>query len=233
VGRGAEERHAEGRSITVRFATYNIRHSQGISGTIFTSRIAAVLAAIRADVVGLNEVWRFGWRPDQASQVAHVLGDEHVYAEAHVRFGIGLGNAVLTRGEVVESAVIELGGKQERRVCALMTTDVRGVRMRFASTHLSLDAPTRATQIALLARELPTDLPLVLAGDFNAKVAELEPLRSMLTVVKDSPPTFMAPFPTAAIDHIAFSQQWRLEGLATVRSSASDHLPLVAELELR
>jgi len=217
----------------VRFATYNIRHAQGVSGTIFTSRIAAVLAAIGADVVGMNEVWRFGWRPDQASQVAHVLGGEHIYGEAHVRFGIGLGNAILTRGTIVDSTTIALGGKREQRVCVLITTQVAGVRLRFASTHLALDKDTRAAQIRQLAETLPTDLPLVLAGDFNAKVGELEALRSILTVVDDPPPTFMAPFPTAAIDHIAFSSHWRLEGLTTVRSSASDHLPLVAELTLR
>ena len=83
-----------------------------------------------------------------------------------------------------------------------------------------------------MAAELPRDLPLVLTGDFNARVGELEPLRSVLTVVDDPPATFMAPFPTAAIDHIAFSEHWRLQSLSTVRSSASDHLPLVAELEL-
>ena len=218
---------------TVRFATYNIRHSQGVSGTIFTSRIAAVLAAIGADVVGLNEVWRFAWRPDQAGQIAKILGGAHVYAEAHARFGIGLGNAVLTRGTLIDSTVIPLGGKQETRVCLLVTAEVAGVRLRFATTHLSLDAPTRAVQIGLLSETLPVDLPLVLSGDFNAKVRELEPLRSILTVVDAPPPTFMAPFPTVALDHIAFSEHWRLEALETVRSSASDHVPLVAELTLR
>ena len=217
----------------MRFATNNIRHSQGISGTIFTSRIAAVLAAIGADVVGLNEVWRFGWRPDQATQIAKILGDRHVYGEAHVRFGIGLGNAVLSRGAVLDSTILPLGGKHEERVCVLVTTEVAGETLRFASTHLSLHSETRRAQVKLLAETLPVDLPLVLTGDFNGKVGELAPLRSILTVVDDPPPTFMAPFPTVAIDHIAFSSHWRLERLTTVRSSASDHLPLVAELELR
>jgi len=119
-------------------------------------------------------------------------------------------------------------------VCLACELEVDGMRLRFASTHLALHRETRAAAIKMLAEKLPADLPLVLAGDFNAGVAELEPLATAgLTVPQSPPPSFPSLRARSPLDHIAFSAHWELEELATVRSLASDHLPVVAELRLR
>ena len=74
----------------------------------------------------------------------------------------------------------------------------------------------------------------MLTGDFNATVDELEPLREVLTVVgRPARDVSRRRSRRRAIDHIAFSAHWRLSELAApCAASASDHRPLVADLEL-
>ena len=112
-------------------------------------------------------------------------------------------------------------------------TEIDGMPLRFGTLHLSLGRRHRARQIAYLAQALPTDLPLVVAGDFNGEVTDLEPLRRVLTVVDDPPPTYSPSKPRKHLDHILFSHHWELVSLETYHSRASDHLPLVAELRLK
>ncbi len=127
----------------------------------------------------------------------------------------------------------ELPSRHERRVYSVTRAVVDGVELRFVVTHLPLHKQTRRAAIELLAEKLPVDMPLVLVGDFNAQPSELAPLRSILTVPESPPPSFPSFGAFSKLDHIAFSEHWRLEELATVRTLASDHLPLVAELTLR
>jgi endonuclease/exonuclease/phosphatase family metal-dependent hydrolase len=121
----------------------------------------------------------------------------------------------------------------EHRGCLLVEAEAEGVRLRFGSVHLSLGKGHRSRQIRYLAENLPTDLPLLLVGDFNGGVGDLEPLREILTVVDDPPPTYSPSNPRKALDHVLYSSHWELVSLATVPSRASDHLPLVAELRVR
>jgi len=220
-----------GHTRLVRFVTYNIRHCQGMDGLIMPARIARVLGAIDADVIGLNEVWRVARYADQPATIANLLAMEHAFAQVHRRGPLGMGNAVVTRAKLLEEALICLPGSIEGRGCIVCLLDLDGVRFRFASAHMTLHAPTRARAFEVLAAELPRDLPLVLAGDFNAGDEELGPLREVLQVPA-TPATFPSFRPRASLNHFAFSSQWRLGAMSTVGSLASDHLPLIAELEL-
>jgi len=215
----------------VRFATYNIRHCQGMDGLILPARIARVLGKIGADVIGLNEVWRIARYADQPATIANLLTMDHAFAQVHRRGPLGMGNAVVTRARLLEEYLISLPSALEGRGCLLCTLELDGVRFRFASAHLTLHATKRARAFEVLARELPRDLPLVLAGDFNAPAEELDALREVLTVAS-GPATFPSVRPRSAINHFAFSEHWRLGAMSTLGSLASDHLPLIAELEL-
>jgi endonuclease/exonuclease/phosphatase family metal-dependent hydrolase len=144
-----------------------------------------------------------------------------------------LGNAVLTSGEIVGRRTIELPRGIERRSALIVDIDLGGVPLSFVTTHLSLGRSRRAQQIETLRRELPRDRPLVLAGDFNCLAAELEPLGEFLSAIPNSPATFPANRPSKALDHIMFSEHWELAQVHAIRSKASDHLALVADLELR
>jgi len=218
----------------VRVATYNIRHAQGLDALILPRRIASTLATTRAQVVGLQEVWHVSRGYQQTELIAGRLGMACEFAEAHRHGPLQLGNSVLTSGTVVSRETLDLPGRRERRVCLMCELEVDGTRLRFACTHLALHRATRAAAIEMLAEKLPSDLPLVLVGDFNASAAELKPLEGAgLTVPASPPPSFPSLRARSALDHIAFSAHWELEELVTVRSIASDHLPVVAELRLR
>ena len=216
----------------MRFLTYNIRHGEGVDGWVSNGRIARVIARAEPDVVGLNEVWHLRGMWDQARLIAELSEMCHAYTPNHVRWIHALGNAVLTRGTILEHENTALAGGMERRGALVTRVVVDSVPVIFVSTHLSLGRAHRAAQLQQLADELPRDEPLVLAGDLNCQANELGPLRERFTVIDCPPPTFPSLRPTRALDHIVFSRHWKLVSLEAVTSRASDHLPLLAELEL-
>jgi endonuclease/exonuclease/phosphatase family metal-dependent hydrolase len=218
---------------TVRIATYNIRHAQGLDGRVSTARIAEVIRSLHADLVAVNEAWRVPIRFEQPRQLGELTGMTVAFQPVHHWGPVTQGNAILSAGPILGVQDLKLPRGLEHRGCLLVEAEVDGVRLRFGTLHLSLGRGHRTRQIALLAEALPTDLPLVLAGDFNGGVDDLDPLRDILTVVDDPPPTYSPGKPRKALDHVLFSEHWELQSLATVASRASDHLPLVAELRLR
>lgn len=217
----------------MRFGTYNIHHGADASGRVSPRRIAETLRRLKLDAVGLQEVRRVLHREGQATAIARPLGMASAYGRASLQGAFSQGNAVLTPGRIIKRRILPLPFVRERRTCLITELEIDGVRLCVAVTHLTLDQPTRARAIQLLAKELPRDLPLVLLGDMNATVSELDPLREWLVVPDEPPQAYPAASPQHAIDHIVFSRHWRLESLEAVPSDASDHLPVVAELTLR
>jgi len=215
----------------VRFVTYNIHHGQGVDGLFLPRRIAQLLAALNPDVVGLNEVLKLSGRRDQATIIGDVLGMSHAYAETHRYSFWGAGNGILSCGQIVAVDGFDLPGGMERRECLICTIELDGVRFRFATAHLALNREARARSIEMLVSDLPDDLPLVLAGDFNAPMSEIEPLRARLTLV-DAPPTFPSWKPTKPLDVVAYSEHWRVTNVLVATSIASDHRPLVVDLAI-
>lgn len=216
----------------MRFLTYNIRHAEGYDGWLSPTRIAHVIRDAAPDVVGLNEVWRMTRRYDQSALVARALGFSAAFQGNSRYAAIEQGNAVLANGRIIAEEAVRLPGGVEHRGVLVCDVEVDGTSVMFASTHLSLGSRARARQLESLTRLLPRDRPLVLAGDFNASADRLGPLREFLTVPAQNPPTYPAVRPSRGLDHIAFSAHWRLSAMEAVRSLASDHLALWADLEL-
>lgn len=217
----------------MRFLTYNIRHGEGVDGWVSNRRIARVIERISPDVVGLNEVWHIRGLWDQPQEIADALDMEHAFEANHVRWVHSLGNVVMARTGPVSARNMCLPGGLERRGALVAEIGCGDAQVTFVSTHLSLGRRTRQAQIAFLAKNLPRDTPLVLAGDLNCLAAELEPLSESLQVVECPPRSFPSVRPTRGLDHFAFSKHWRLKALEAVPSRASDHLPVYADLELR
>jgi endonuclease/exonuclease/phosphatase family metal-dependent hydrolase len=216
----------------VRVVTYNIRHGQGTASGISTDRIAGVVRECRADIVGMNEVWRVGRFFDQPAYLGKQLGFEFAFA-ANAEAGLWhQGNLVLTRGRIVRWENVALPRGIERRGCLVAEIDLDGERVVFASPHLSLGPAARRAQLEALARELPDGVPLVLAGDLNCDGEELEPLRSRYQFAP-SLATYPASRPRRALDHVAFGCHLQLTDVSVVQTRASDHLPLVADLSTR
>ncbi|ONI68118.1 endonuclease [Kribbella sp. ALI-6-A] len=143
-------------------------------------RAAAILAVLReadADLIGLQEVWA---RDDenQAGLIAAELGLHWAFAplrnpEPWQRRGgdpsVAVGNAILSRWPIEESAVLDLPGAEGRNALHAFTGGVP-----FFTAHLEapLDASAiRCAQVRALAQfvaQRPHSHPPVVTGDFNA-----------------------------------------------------------------
>lgn len=267
---------APDRPLTV--ASYNIKHGAG-NDTCVTPpaepgmprnpdcsldlpRIASVIEATGADVVGLQEVDRFWARSgtvDQPQELADMLGWHACYGanldhqpDSHSSVPHQYGTAILSRFPILECTNTLLpkanppAGEQRGLLEALI--NVRGVPLRFYNTHLHTQLADRQVQtqaIADILDERPA--PAVLVGDLNARPTEssLPVLYARLTdvwpVARPGEPgyTYVASpsrAPDRRIDYILVSDDVTIEGAEVLvdelTALASDHYPVVAEIAL-
>lgn len=217
----------------MRFLTFNIHHAEGLDGTVRPRRVAETIRALAPDVVGLQEVRRGVLIGDQPKALGRRLHMQREFQPTIRVRGYDYGNLLLTRGRILSAERIVLpSGSAVARGCLLARIELEGARLAVAVTHLGVRPADLEPHLEMLLEFLPSAEPLVLLGDFNATAAQLAPLGELLTLPADSPYTFPAQAPSAAIDLVGFSRHWRLAGLEAMPTTASDHLPLVAELEL-
>jgi endonuclease/exonuclease/phosphatase family metal-dependent hydrolase len=131
------------------------------------------------------------------------------------------------------------GGEQRGLLGAVAAVDGRAVRV--FCTHLQHRSRTeRLAQAAQIAESLVGGRgPVVLMGDLNARPGdpEIAPLTEVLddawAVAGDGAGfTFDAATPHARIDYILTSADLAARSAAVLQTDASDHLPVVADLEL-
>lgn len=214
----------------MRVVTWNIHGAVGLDGRRSIRRIAEVLAALDADVVGLQEVrdlWPF---PLQSRSLARALGMRAVFQPNIRKPRFRFGNLLLTRGEVLRSAFVPLPGDGEAR--GLLLADVApadGTALTFGVTHLGLSAEARDMQKEAILDALPRHAPVVLVGDFNERPEALGALAHRLRLASVAP-SYPATDPSAAIDLVLTTEDLAVEAIQAVPSDASDHLPVVADL---
>ena len=245
--------------MAVRVVTYNIHCAIGVSRVPRIRAIAQVLRALEPDVIGLNEVVRTPILADQPALLGRMLGMEHSFQRTTRSHGMAFGNAVLVRGSILAgcgamlsegplSETAPLGSTPpasgpsagmpprgvEPRGLLLVDARVDGHRFVFGSTHLAPHPEARAHQMrtlaAYLANKSRSEVPFVLAGDFNAQPHALAPLRELLELAKPQA-TYPSQSPRTAIDHVFFSNHWRCTRAFAVPAPASDHAALVVDLE--
>lgn len=227
----------------LRVLTYNIRHGEGLDGRVALGRVAAVLAVCDPDLVALQEVDAFlprsGFR-HQARFLARLLGMRYVFGPtfrlARLAF---FGNAVLSRLPVTGVRRYRLPGRGEPRGLLKVTVAGEATPVTFLATHLGLSSEARRVQVEKIAAVLrEVAVPFILAGDFNClpgatDLAPLFPLVADAAAGSDQPaPTFPAGDPQERIDYIFLSPHWRVRDIKVIESKASDHLPVLALLEL-
>lgn len=223
--------------------TYNIHAAKGIDRKIDLARIGDVIRSYDPDLVALQEVdvgrTRSG-EIDQAHELAQMLGMEAVFApcidDERGRYGI----ATLTRLPVLETRQLCLPLKGHRRSqprCALVTRHSwDGGEIEMINTHLSILFRERPGQVAAIAAEMLGEA-LVIAGDFNC--TPFSPayrlLRRGLRSATRFARTWPSPAPIVPIDHIFYRGRLSVVSAGAWTKGparqASDHLPVVAELE--
>ncbi|GAA6140188.1 endonuclease/exonuclease/phosphatase family protein [Hydrogenophaga sp. 5NK40-0174] len=239
----------------VRVATYNIHkgvQGLGLARRLEIHNLVHAVEQIDADIVCLQEVrlnnrkfervftqWPSLGQADYLSPE----GYEAVYkTNAYTRHGEH-GNALLSRWPVLGSGHADVSDHRfEQRGLLHVQLLVEQKLVHVVVVHLGLIHASRERQVRRLgefiAREVQDDAPLIVAGDFNDWGAQLiRPMDALglKTFEGLRLPTYPARLPLLHLDriycrglslrtaHVPHGRAW---------SRMSDHLPLIADLEL-
>lgn len=225
----------------VRLASYNLHKCRGLTGPHAPERNLAVIAALKPDIIALQEVdFRFGARPEALPRGLIREATGLVPADITGRTGkdsLGWhGQTILMRPELAEAAEMRrlpLPGLEPRGAVALRLPGLTVIGL-----HLGLARSSRRAQLARItaqAARIAGD-HIVMMGDFNEWRDDrgLESLAGFRVLAPG--PSYPAPLPRFRLDRIAMSQHLELlhHGVfagANARE-ASDHLPIWAEIRL-
>lgn len=229
----------------LRLASYNIRKAIGTDRRRRPERIIEVLNELDPDIVALQEAdRRFG--PRDAAIPPHLL-EEHSDLKP-VMFGardrsLGWhGNAILVRKQfkIGEHAMLHLPSL-EPRGAVLAEVEAKGHQIRIVGMHLDLSGLWRRRQAHAILKhvsERHADMPTAMMGDLNEWTARSGCLRDFGAhhVFADTGRSYHSGNPIARLDRIMVSPNMRIKAAGVHRSAnsrtASDHLPIWAEVEL-
>lgn len=242
----------------LRLLSWNIHKcTGGLDRRYDPARTAHLIAACNPDVALLQEVaedgtWYRGER--QVDVLGNLLGMPYRSYFVNVRFGPrrgAYGNAILSRHPIAATSNLDLTqpGRKARSVLhaelRVALPDGGSRRLHVFNLHLGLGERERRRQLVQFLAAAPfaalrRRTPIVLAGDFNDVWGTLGP-RLLTPIGLQTTPrplrTFPAYAPIRALDGLYVRGSVDLIALRTVRQApaktASDHLPLLAELTLR
>jgi endonuclease/exonuclease/phosphatase family metal-dependent hydrolase len=228
---------------SIRVATYNVHRWTGLNGRSDPdpARACFVISELEADVIALQEVLRPREEEDPLEKLADVLGLHMAFAATRPHRLGDLGNAILSRWPVREVSKLELTpSRLERRAAVMARFEGDGGTVGLVATHLALVDRTRHRQVTeLLEHPHLRSGPAILVGDMNAwrQCKATRALEDALTGHGnlDWPASFPAAAPVLALDRIYVrgARVARVEAhLSAAARRASDHLPVIAEVEL-
>jgi endonuclease/exonuclease/phosphatase family metal-dependent hydrolase len=231
--------------------TYNVHHGEGTDGRLDLKRIAKVIREAAPDLAVLQEVDRNARRTGGVDQPAEYvrLTSMHGWFGAAMPFEEGeYGQLLLSRWPVLQPRVVHLPGTEGREpriaVCAFVEVPDRGM-IQWSGVHLDATRSDddRWEQVGRLLQEFSgNEAPTLLAGDFNATPASrvmrrmLDPAMGWVDTAREHvAATIPSRAPHSRIDYILARPPaaWRaVESRVLPEEVASDHRPIIAELEL-
>lgn len=227
--------------LTFRLMVWNV--NQGFNGDEVAD-VDAVLQTIaleNPDVVVLNEVTR-GWlineRHDLLGVLAARLGMRYVFGP---QIGDLYGNAILSRLPLADVERVHYPKEPGLRYQPRGAIVARIAGVTLLATHLDHNGDAsrvRAAQVQSLLAALGGRAPALVAGDLNAvpESAELALLAQagfvdLAAAAGAREPTYPAARPDRRIDY-AWGNRIRASQAHVVATAASDHRPLVLNLEV-
>lgn len=240
-----------------RIVTYNVHRCVGTDRKLDVPRVAAVLAALRPDIVALQEL-DVGRRRTNFADQAHEIAEQlemtsHFHAALQVeeeRYG----DAILTAYPEKLVKTGPLPGHPripslEPRGALWVEVEIDGKPVQIINTHLGLVPREQQIQATHLAGSGWMDhadctWPCIVLGDFNATAtsvvyrtltARLQSARR-IAKRKSASATFPSPLPVLKIDHVFVSPGIEVTDIFSpldpLTKLASDHLPLVMDFEV-
>ena len=224
---------------SLRLLTYNVRSMRDDRGAL-----ARVIRSAKPDVVLVQESPRFArWR----SLCAALARTSNLVVVSGGR-PAGSNLVLSTLGVDVVATHDVLFSKKPRlhqRGTAIALLEYRGSRFAVAGVHFSLDAAERARHLgeldSALDRLVPTEVPVIIGGDINDQPGSpvwstLDAARRDVFAAGSHPHTVPATGPMKTIDGIFVDRRIRVTRAAVLdgpdTQAATDHLPVLAELEL-
>ncbi len=239
-----EPRESVGPNGVLEVATYNVHRWTGPrGGTAWAPEMAAeVIAELDADVIALQEVLRPFESEDPLLALADSLGLYLASVSTRVHRRGELGNAILSRWPLTSVFTLDLSGSRLERRSAIAAQFARDENhVSIVATHLALVDRTRERQVHQLLDHPQLQGPTVLLGDMNAwrRCPATRRLEDELTQLHHNeawPPTWPATRPVLALDRV-YARGVRVAKVRTHQSTAarraSDHLPVVATVEIK
>jgi endonuclease/exonuclease/phosphatase family metal-dependent hydrolase len=249
----------------LKVATYNIH--KGVQGLGPTRRLeihnlGLAIEQLDADIVCLQEVRKVHRREEKyfkhwpelpQAEFLAPPGYEAVYRTNAVTRHGEHGNALLSRWPVISHRHEDISDHRfEQRGLLHVEVQVGDARAAHSSqtapitvhvivVHLGLIPASRVRQVTQLhkyiAREVPEDTPLLVAGDFNdwgTRITRMMQRESLHEWQTDAQPTYPSRLPMVQLDHV-YARGLRPVGQMVPRGKIwqrmSDHLPLLAKFE--
>ncbi|MBI2600655.1 endonuclease/exonuclease/phosphatase family protein [Candidatus Daviesbacteria bacterium] len=220
-------------------------------------KIIEVLEKESADIIGLQEI-KVQDGTNIAEIIAEKLGYDFVYCKAYTTDRhtppYDLGNAVLSKFSITENECIllstledykkEEAAMTEPRGACIAKININGGEITFISTHLAFSLECKP--VAIREIQLNTLLKVidkkntVLMGDFNS-VPESDVVRKLSEKLINTDPemkelswiNYRDPNKTKyRIDYIFTTPDLKAENFQIVETDASDHYPLLIDLEV-
>lgn len=189
----------------VKFMSYNIRNGRGADDVQDLGRIAEVIGRVAPDVVALQEVDSVTGRMNGRfipEELGRMTGMHARFCRAIDYDGGAYGVGLLSRDEPLAVRRIPLPGREESRVLFVAEFPDYVVCV----THLSLTPEDQRASLPIIRTVTDTcRKPVLLAGDFNMKVAKtvLDGLDGAFRPLSDTTQmTFPSGKPSIRIDYI-------------------------------
>lgn len=162
-------------TVNLRIISFNIHHAEGLDGVIDTQRIADLINAEQADLVGLQEVdvgtTRVSGR-NLIAELAQKSGMNYVFSNNLSFQGGQYGNGILSKFPIKfrDHRLLTQVGASEQRGWLKAVVDVNGNDLSFWCTHLDSRSTNAERLLSVTNFNSWLDnetAPVIFVGDFN------------------------------------------------------------------